>query len=93
MKKLIESLKGRPCCGAKLTHDVHKDHRDVVFDTLREFAGDALESVFQELLDGPGFEPDRWRGAGFCIHKPLPPAHLIGHYHPVIKRDPFRGWN
>lgn len=61
--------------------------------TLREFAGDALESVFQELLDGPDFEPDRWRGAGFCIHKPLPPAHLMGHYHPVIKRDPFKGWS
>lgn len=57
---------------------------------LREFAGGALESIFQELLDGPEFVPDRWRGAGFCIHKPLPAEHLIGHYHPDVKRDPFR---
>lgn len=58
--------------------------------TLREFAGDALESIFQELLDGPEFVRDRWRGAGFCIRKPLPVEHLVGHYHPNVRRDPFR---
>lgn len=57
---------------------------------LKEFAGGALESVFQELLDGPEFVPDRWRGAGFYIQKPLSAEHLVGHYHPDVRRDPFR---
>jgi hypothetical protein len=57
--------------------------------TLQEFAGDALESVFQELLDGPNFRRDRWRGAGFSIRCQLSPACIVGHYHPVITRDPF----
>jgi hypothetical protein len=57
--------------------------------TLQEFAGTALEMVFQELLDGHKFSPDRWRGAGFCIHKALPPSCLVGHCHPVVRRDPF----
>lgn len=59
--------------------------------TLREFAGDALESVFQELLDGPEFVRDRWRGAGFCIRKPLLVKHVIGHYNPTVRRDPLSG--
>jgi len=57
---------------------------------LREFAGGALESVFQELLDGPEFVADRWRGAGFYIRKPLTAEHLVGHYHPDVRRDPMR---
>lgn len=57
-------------------------------DTLLEFSGDALAKVFQELLDGDDFEPDRWLGAGFCINVPLAPEHLVGHYHPVVRRDP-----
>ncbi|BDT74175.1 hypothetical protein os4_37280 (plasmid) [Comamonadaceae bacterium OS-4] len=57
---------------------------------LKEFAGGALESVFQELLDGPEFVPDRWRGAGFYIRKPLSAEHLVGHYHPNVRRDPLR---
>lgn len=70
---------------------------DVPFDlighrTLMEFAGDALESVFQELLDGRNFVRDPWRGAGFCIHEALSAAHLVGHYHPVIRYDPIGRW-
>jgi len=57
--------------------------------TLQEFAGIALATVFQELLDGPEFEPHPWHGAGFYIQKPLPPSSIIGHYHPVVRRDPF----
>ncbi len=57
---------------------------------LREFAGGALESVFQELLDGPEFVADRWRGAGFYIREPLLAEHLVGHYHPNVRRDPLR---
>lgn len=56
--------------------------------TLKEFAGTAVEMVFQELLDGDGFTPDRGRGAGFCIRKTLPPSSIVGHYHPVV-RDPL----
>jgi hypothetical protein len=57
-------------------------------NTLKEFAGTAVEMVFQELLDGDGFTPDRGRGAGFCIRKTLPPSRIAGHYHPVV-RDPL----
>lgn len=59
--------------------------------TLQEFAGAALQIVFQELLDGPVFQRDRWRGAGFCIRKPLPAANILGHYHPEIHNDPLCG--
>ena len=58
--------------------------------TLLEFAGTALEMMFQELLGGPAFEPDRMRGAGFCIREPLPASQIVGHYHPTVTRDPFR---
>lgn len=61
--------------------------------TLQEFAGEALEMVFQELLDGSDFARDRWRGAGFCIHEPLSANNLVGHYHPSIPRDPLSGWS
>ncbi|HZV66609.1 MAG TPA: hypothetical protein VFG03_17040 [Telluria sp.] len=57
--------------------------------TLQEFAGYALECIFQELLDGPDYLPDRWRGAGFSIRETLAGSHLIGHYHPVVRRDPL----
>jgi hypothetical protein len=61
--------------------------------TLQEFAGEALELVFQELLDGPQFRRDKYRGAGFCIYEDLPADCVVGHYHPTIRRDPFsRGY-
>lgn len=55
-----------------------------------EFAGTALESLFEEILQGDEFEPDRHRGAGFPIYKALPPEQIVGHYHPSEMRDPFR---
>jgi hypothetical protein len=57
--------------------------------TLLEFSGTALENIFLELLEGEDFQPDRWRGAGFCIRTVLAPEHLVGHYHPVGVRDPL----
>lgn len=60
--------------------------------TLQEFAGESLETVFQELLDGPDFVRDRWRGAGFCIHETLAASNLVGHYHPDIRNDPLGKW-
>jgi hypothetical protein len=56
--------------------------------TLTEFAGCALQCVFEELLEGRDYEPDSWRGAGFCIHQALPPECIVGHYHPSV-RDPL----
>jgi hypothetical protein len=57
--------------------------------TLVEFAGCALEYIFENLQD---YEPDPHRGAGFCIHRLLPPENLVGHYHPTRIRDPFLGY-
>ncbi len=57
--------------------------------TLQEFAGLALEAIFQELLDGPNYEQNRWQGAGFYISETLNPNHLIGHYHPNVTNDPL----
>ncbi|WP_269632521.1 hypothetical protein [Pelomonas sp. BJYL3] len=56
--------------------------------TLLEFAGEALETLFQELLDGESFIRNRYRGAGFCIRQRLPPECIVGHCHPSVKRDP-----
>lgn len=57
--------------------------------TLLEFAGMALASVFQELLDGSDYQPDQSQGAGFSIRQALPRECIAGHYHPVIIRDPI----
>ena len=58
--------------------------------TLMEFAGGALENIFENLLD-EAYEPDPHGGAGFCIYRPLPAEHIVGHYHPTRIRDPYRG--
>lgn len=70
---------------------------DVPIEFLREsalldFAGQALASVFQELLDGSDFLINRWRGAGFYITQTLLPCHIVGHYHPTIQNDPIGNW-
>lgn len=57
--------------------------------TVREFAGTALEYIFEELLVGSDYVPDPWRSAGFPIHKPLPESCIVGHYHPSGVRDPL----
>lgn len=59
--------------------------------TLLEFAGVALEYMFERLADDD-FEPERFRGAGFSIRRPLPPEYIVGHYHPTCIRDPFLGY-
>lgn len=59
-------------------------------DTILEFSGMALEYVFKELLDVEAFKPDPNRGGGFSITRCLSPAHIVGHCHPTITRDPFR---
>lgn len=57
--------------------------------TIMEFAGIALEMVFQELLDGEGYSWDTRPGAALCIHHRLPPECIVGHYHPIDLHDPL----
>lgn len=57
--------------------------------TLSEFAGESLERVFQELLDGKKPEHSFLRGAGFCIRATLHPSCIAGHYHPAHVHDPL----
>lgn len=52
-------------------------------------AGSALAAVFQELLDGEDYVVDQESGAGFCIHQPLGPEWIVGHFHPDVRRDPL----
>lgn len=59
--------------------------------TLVEFAGMALEFMFEHLLTGCGCGLDKYRGAGFSIRVPLDPSCIVGHYHPVGTRDPLTG--
>nr|WP_319382362.1 hypothetical protein [uncultured Roseibium sp.] len=63
--------------------DLMSDHM------LEEFSGSALEMVFQELMDGAEFCPERMRGAAFCIREALPAECVIGYYHPTLLKDPL----
>lgn len=58
--------------------------------TIAEFAGSALEALFEHLLEGDGYERDGWRGAGFPILHPLPAENIVGHFEPSGIRDPFK---
>jgi hypothetical protein len=60
--------------------------------TLSDLAGCALESLFQSLIDGPKYVPDKFRGAGFPIRERLDPSCIVGHCHPEISRDPVARW-
>lgn len=59
-------------------------------DIVAEFAGIALKSIFQDLLDGPSDAPPEWRGSGFSIRVPLNASCIVGHYHPTITHDQLR---
>lgn len=56
---------------------------------ILEFAGTALESIFQKLLDGLSCNALAHRGMGFSIKSRLEGCHIVGHYHPTIGRNPF----
>ena len=62
---------------------------DIGRGILLEFAGMALEIMFEEILERDSFKPDWRRGAGFPIHRTLAPNHIVGHYHPTHIRDPL----
>lgn len=51
-------------------------------DLLEGFAGLALEAVFRELLEGPGYKFRCEAGAPFSIAARLQPSHIVGHSHP-----------
>jgi len=59
--------------------------------TLREFAGTALEYLFEEEMRPQDFQPGLHRGSGFSIHERLPAEAILGHFHPARMRDPHRG--
>ncbi len=61
-------------------------------DIIEALAGKALEMIFLDLQKGDEFEESPWYEASFCIHEPLPPNCIVGHYHPVVKSDPFVRW-
>lgn len=85
----------------KFRAELRKEGRPVVFvcdvpmeliphGTLREFAGTALEYLFEDILADGDFAPDRHRGTGFCIRQPLKPEAIVGHFYPTKMRDPHR---
>lgn len=57
---------------------------------LRSFAGRAIEILFEELM-GEADGPSPTRGGAFSIRQTLTPDHIVGHYTPVVGRDPFAG--
>lgn len=57
--------------------------------TIKQYAGTALASIFQELLDGDNYQALTWRGAGICLFETLPPESIVGHYHPTDLQDPL----
>lgn len=58
---------------------------------LEEYAGSALEALFEALLD-PGYRhPPDGRGTGIMIQRRLPPEYIVAHYHPQRLMDPLLG--
>jgi hypothetical protein len=61
----------------------------ISYETLLEFAGEAVAKVIEDILCSGLFWPNDGRGAGLCISQRLPPKHIVGHYHPIVKHDQF----
>jgi hypothetical protein len=58
---------------------------------LEEYAGSALEALFESLLSPNYRHPPNGRGTGIMIQRPLPPENIVGHYHPARLVDPLLG--
>lgn len=59
--------------------------------TLGEFAGMVVELLFCELLpDIKSHSGSPWAGSALSIAVDLPPACIVGHYHPAVVHDPLR---
>lgn len=58
---------------------------------LKDFAGSAIASIFEAILE-PGYRhPPAGQGAGIVIHQSLAPEFIVGHYTPKRLRDPLVG--
>ncbi len=57
---------------------------------LMEFGGSTLETIIEGYRTGEDIGPGRYEGAGFCIHRILPPEYIVGHYHPNKLKNPLR---
>lgn len=55
---------------------------------LSEFAGSALEFIFERKLN-PDYQEFVYRGAGFPIYQALAPEFIVEYITPEIKRDPI----
>ncbi len=69
--------------------DVPLDY--IEFDWVEDFAGQAIESMFEKMLDPRFVHPPPGRGAGIMLRRRLPAAYLLEHYHPPKVRDPLLG--
>lgn len=58
---------------------------------LEEYAGSALEALFESLLRPDYSHPPEGRGTGIMIQRRLPPENIVGHYHPTRLADPLLG--
>lgn len=59
-------------------------------ELLEGFAGQALEALFNAILD-PGYGHPPSRDHGLTIRQTLPPEYIVGHYVPDRLRDPLLG--
>lgn len=58
---------------------------------LADFAGMALEAIFESILNPEYRHPPNGRGTAIVIRRDLPPDYIVDHYHPVRLRDPLLG--
>jgi len=58
-------------------------------NAVAEFAGMAIEVLFESLLDASYVHPQLARGGGICLRRPLSPGLIVGHYHPRELKDPL----
>lgn len=56
---------------------------------VADFAGLAIEVLFESLLDADYNHPSVGRGGGICLRRPLSPDCIVSHYHPDGLRDPL----
>jgi hypothetical protein len=61
------------------------------FNWVADFAGQAIETLFERLLDPDYVYPPPGRGAGIEVRRPLPADHIVAHYHPTRIPDPLLG--
>lgn len=58
---------------------------------LKDFAGSAIASIFEQILEPEYGHPPAGQGSGIVIHQSLAPEFIVGHYTPKRLRDPLIG--